>query len=130
MARPQITIEPTTVRAMLAQGMTYEQAASALGVNVATLERRRKQDEKLECACKEGKAQGINAITNVLFETAKGGNVTAMIFYLKNQAGWKDKQEIEGDINHKYYMEGPPKSEDKQSWHDQYSPKDSAQTMQ
>ena len=34
-------------------------------------------------------------ITNALFEKAKEGDNTAMIFYLKNRAGWKDKIETE-----------------------------------
>ena len=34
-------------------------------------------------------------ITNALFTSAKDGNLGAMIFFLKNRAGWKDKIETE-----------------------------------
>ena len=33
-------------------------------------------------------------IANKLFEAAKNGNTPAMIFFLKVQGGWKEKQEI------------------------------------
>jgi hypothetical protein len=46
-------------------------------------------------AIKRGKAKGIVTITNALYEKAKEGDNTAMIFYLKNRAGWRDKIETE-----------------------------------
>ena len=45
-------------------------------------------------AIKKGEARGIGDVTNALFEnaTVKKDNV-AIIFYLKNRAGWVDKTE-------------------------------------
>jgi hypothetical protein len=45
-------------------------------------------------AIKKGEASGIGEVTNALFEnaTVKRDNV-AIIFYLKNRAGWVDKTE-------------------------------------
>jgi hypothetical protein len=44
---------------------------------------------------KKGAAKGIEEISNKLFEMALAGNVTAMIFFLKTRAGWKEGQEID-----------------------------------
>ena len=40
-------------------------------------------------------------MTNALFEAATGEkpNTSAQIFYLKNRAGWRDKQEVESTLN-------------------------------
>jgi hypothetical protein len=45
-------------------------------------------------AIKRGEAMGIEEVTNALFENATlERDNTAIIFYLKNRAGWVDKQE-------------------------------------
>lgn len=46
-------------------------------------------------AIKRGKLKGITVVANKLFEAANSGNTTAMIFFLKCQAGWKEAQKIE-----------------------------------
>ena len=55
-----------------------------------------------EDAIKRGKAKGIAQVTNSLFTSATDGNVTAQIFYLKNQdpKTWKDRVEnVHATIN-------------------------------
>lgn len=37
----------------------------------------------------------MTIIANKLFETAKEGNVGAMVFFLKTQGGWKETQRTE-----------------------------------
>jgi len=45
-------------------------------------------------AIKRGEAMGIEEVTNALFENATvERDNTAIIFYLKNRAGWVDKTE-------------------------------------
>jgi uncharacterized membrane protein YvbJ len=45
-------------------------------------------------AIKKGEASGIEQVTNALFENATvERDNTAIIFYLKNRAGWVDKTE-------------------------------------
>ena len=51
-------------------------------------------EKEFSDAIKRGQAQGVDAVTNKLFEKATEGDNTSMIFYLKNRAGWKDKQEF------------------------------------
>jgi len=82
------------VESLAAQGMTIEQIAHALGIGESTLyDKKAKNPEMLE-ALKRGQAKGIATISNSLFNKAKSGDVTSMIFYLKCRAGWRE-QDVE-----------------------------------
>ena len=123
MPRKKAQISPGAVRVLLQQGLTYKQCANALGVSDDTMARRRKEEPDLEQACLEGKAVGVQKITNALFKAGMGGNVTAMIFYLKNQAGWKDRVEgFDGDITKTYVIMGSQPAETVESWVDKHKP--------
>jgi hypothetical protein len=45
-------------------------------------------------AIKKGRAEGLNKVSNALFEKATQGNVTAMIYYLKvrDRENWGENQ--------------------------------------
>jgi len=82
-----------TERAM-AQGLTKEQCAAALGISVSTFQLYQAKYSEFSEAIKRGEAMGIEEVTNALFENATlERDNTAIIFYLKNRAGWVDKQE-------------------------------------
>ena len=81
-------------------GLTEEQIAESLGISRSTITRRKRDDDAFDAALKAGRASGVAAVTNALFEAATGEkpNTSAQIFYLKNRAGWRDKQDIEANI--------------------------------
>ena len=82
-----------TERAM-AQGLTKEQCAAALGISRSKFFEIQEQNVDFLDAIKRGEAMGIEEVTNALFENATlERDNTAIIFYLKNRAGWVDKQE-------------------------------------
>lgn len=83
------------VEALAAQGLTHEQIALSLGVSETTLYKNKAELPEVAEAIKRGQAKGISAVTNALFESAKGGNLGAQVFYLKNRAGWADKTETD-----------------------------------
>ena len=80
-----------------------KQIASCLGVGRSTLYNRMKDDVDVLDAIKAGRAKGIATLTNALFQSAKGGNITAQIFYLKNRDPdeWRDRRdhEVSGELN-------------------------------
>lgn len=88
--KPKIQIDLNKVESLAANGLTDEQIASALGISRTTLANRKRENEQFVQAIKRGKAKGIALVTNKLMESIKGGNMTAMIFFLKTQAGWKE----------------------------------------
>lgn len=77
------------------EGMTMEQIADSLGMGASTLYEKKAEFPEFLESIKKGQAQGIHEITNALFQSGKKGNLGAQIFYLKNRAGWRDKQEVD-----------------------------------
>ena len=88
--KPKIHIDLKQVESLAANGLTQEQIAAALGISESTLHKRKRGNTEFTAAIKRGKAKGIALVTNKLMESIKGGNMTAMIFFLKTQAGWKE----------------------------------------
>ena len=88
--KPKIKIDLKQVESLAANGLTQEQIAAALGISESTLHKRKKENTEFTAAIKRGKAKGIALVTNKLMESIKGGNMTAMIFFLKTQAGWRE----------------------------------------
>ena len=91
--------------AYAAQGLTQEQIAMALGIGLSTLYEKQNEFTEFAEAIKRGKGKGIQTITNRLYEKALEGDNTAMIFYLKNRAGWQDKIEKETIVEHKQVID-------------------------
>lgn len=90
-------IDPAKVETLAAQGLTVDQIASCLGVGRSTLYDRMGTEADVSDAIKAGRAKGIATVTNALFQSAKGGNTTAQIFYLKNRQPneWRDRRDHE-----------------------------------
>jgi len=100
--RKRINIDLEQVENLASRGLGTTQIARALGVSWDTIDRNRKRSADFEDALKRGKAKGLAQVTNSLFTSATDGNVTAQIFYLKNQDAktWKDRQEtVHATIN-------------------------------
>lgn len=70
-------------------GLSDEQIAQKIGIAPRTLERWKSKYSQIRQCLKMGKEQANFIIENELFKKAKNGNVTAMIFYLKNN--WREK---------------------------------------
>ena len=100
--RKRIEIDLEQVENLASRGLGTTQIARALGVSWNTIDRNRKRSVDFEDAIKRGKARGLAQVTNSLFTSATDGNVTAQIFYLKNQDAktWKDRVEnVHATIN-------------------------------
>lgn len=94
----QVTPEVVAkVESMASLGLTIEQLAKCVGTSSATFSKARKQVPELETAYQAGKAKGVLTIANALFNKAKNGDTTAMIFFLKNRAPdeWMDRRNHE-----------------------------------
>jgi hypothetical protein len=100
--RKKINIDLEQVENLASRGLGTTQIARALGVSWNTIDRNRKRSVDFEDAIKRGKARGLAQVTNSLFTSATDGNVTAQIFYLKNQDAktWRDRVEnVHATIN-------------------------------
>jgi hypothetical protein len=86
--------EVETLGALLSLDQIADYFGMARNTFTAICER---QPEVLE-RYKKGKAKAIGAVAKGLLQQAREGNMTAAIFYLKTQAGWRETtvQEITG----------------------------------
>jgi hypothetical protein len=93
-----IDVDYEQVERLAGQGLSKREIAYCLGIGESTVYKKQKTDVEFREAIKKGRAAGLKTITNALFETGSGGNVTAQIFYLKNRAPdkWSDRREITG----------------------------------
>ncbi|MFA7174479.1 MAG: hypothetical protein WC340_13930 [Kiritimatiellia bacterium] len=86
--------EPTRATRDLVQlhtmvGTTQETIASIIGIDPKTL--RKYYRDELD----QSKAKANATIGGALFNKAKSGDTTAMIFWMKTQAGWKETTAID-----------------------------------
>lgn len=84
----------TKIHQHASRGLTKEQIAAAMGWSRATIFNKIKKNVDVLDAIKRGQADGLQEVSNALFENAtKHNNITAQIFYLKNRApdDWKDR---------------------------------------
>jgi len=107
--RPKFEVTPEVLentRRFMAQGLTREQCAASLGISVATFYVYQAENSEFSEAIKRGEALGIEEVTNALFENATlERDNTAIIFYLKNRAGWVDKQEHKVETENKVTLD-------------------------
>lgn len=78
-------------------GLTDEQIAKNMGIAVKTLYRWKNDHCQICQALKKGKEISDYEIENALYEKARNGDVTAIIFYLKNRrpGKWRDKKDMD-----------------------------------
>ena len=91
---PRHEHEPTdamrqTVQLHATVGTTQEDIARIIGIDAKTLRKHYRDELDLS------RAKANATIGGALFNKAKGGDTAAMIFWMKTQAGWREKQEIE-----------------------------------
>ena len=107
--RPRFEVTPEVceqVENLAAQGLTVDQIALVLGVHKATLFDKQNEYSDFSDAIKRGRGKGIANVTNALYEKATvDKDNTAMIFYLKNRAGWVDKQEVQSTIEQRHVID-------------------------
>lgn len=70
-------------------GLTDEQIAHNIGINVRTLDKWKAKYSQIRQSLKVGRETANFIVERELFQKAIGGNTTAMIFWLKNN--WRDK---------------------------------------
>ena len=77
-------------------GLTIDQVANVFGLHVRTLNRRAQDQKEITEAFHRGKAVAISNVAKTAYQMAVSGKVPAMtMFYLKCQARWKERVEVE-----------------------------------
>lgn len=77
------------VKTLSAVGIRHEDIATKIDISSDTLVKHYKRE------LDDGRVDANAAIGRSLYEQAKTGNTTAMIFWLKTRAGWKETERHE-----------------------------------
>jgi hypothetical protein len=88
--RKELTDEQITHVEKLSAVLTQEQIADFLGVTDRLLRRRIVDDPRVSSAYKRGRANAVGVAGGKLLELVNKGNLGAICFYLKCQAGWRE----------------------------------------
>lgn len=83
------------IEKMSGLGLTQIQIASYYGISHMTWHKMKNKDERIDRAVKKGKSEIIEVVAGKLMQQINSGNLTAIIFYLKTQAGWREKNSLE-----------------------------------
>jgi len=99
----------------LAAYLSIEQISAYLGMSKVTFYEIMKRQPIISERYKRGKAKAIVSISQGLIREAQAGNTTAAMFYLKTQAGWREKEKEdvpeENNLNIKIEIEDAKKSQ-------------------
>ena len=79
----------------LAAVCTKSQMAAYFGMTEKTFRAVEERQPEVSTAYRKGRAKAIAEVSSVLYEKAIGGDMRAIQFYLKTQAGWTEKTHIE-----------------------------------
>jgi hypothetical protein len=90
-----LTVEQKSELKTLAKVLSAEQIADYFGISRTTFFEIKSRDEEVSVLYKKGKSEAVASIAAGLLKKAQGGDLGAQIFFLKTQAGWKEKSEIE-----------------------------------
>lgn len=93
--RPPImlTDEQKNMVQQMAKVSTVQQIADYLGISRSGFFKLIEADEEVYGLYKKGRVEGHYFVAGHLMKKIKGGDTTAMIFYLKTQSRWKEPTE-------------------------------------
>jgi hypothetical protein len=100
MGRKPKTLTPDQIKEVetIAALLSQDQMADYFGITRPTLVAMMERDHEIALRYKKGKARAIGMVAKGLLQEARNGNLTAMMFYLKTQAGWREKDREEDHI--------------------------------
>ena len=83
----------------LAAVTSKKQMADYFGISETTLREVEGRQPEVSIAYQKGRAKAIAKMGSSLIQNGLKGNVTAQIFYMKTQAGWRETEQEQGNQN-------------------------------
>lgn len=95
--RPALMLDQRQLLQVEALGafLTLEQVADYFEMSRPAFALVRERQPEVDSHYKKGRTKVIKNIANSLITQARKGNLTAIIFYLKTQAGWRETESNE-----------------------------------
>ena len=78
--------------------LTLDQIADYFCIGRTTFHRIMERQEEVSVRYKKGRTNAIGTVAKSLIQQAREGNITAQIFYLKTQGGWKEGNQLEIEV--------------------------------
>lgn len=104
-------IQRREVSAYAAVGTPHHSIAKLVGLSIKTLLKHYRDE------LDTGKARANAQVGKTLFQQAIGGNTTAAIFWMKAQAGWTDRLQIDGQMEvTQFVVRAPEPAKDASEW--------------
>lgn len=97
MGRPLTVLSDEQIKevAELAEsGLNCEQIAHYFGMGETTFLELRNRDKKVSVAYKMGRSAGLKKATGLLWRKMLDGDTASIIFYLKTQGRWSEKNNL------------------------------------
>ena len=83
----------------LASVLTKSQLSDYMGISENTFRAIELRQPEVFEGYKRGKSKAIAAVAGNLVNQATQGNISASMFYLKTQAGWREQETVEPSFN-------------------------------
>lgn len=87
----------TTIERAAGLGLSLDNISYLIGLSPRTLDRRLSDCKEAREAYNKGRAIAHEKVASKLFDLIEKGEPAAIFFYLKCQAGWREKDKIEND---------------------------------
>lgn len=97
----QVLPKLNLVKGWAREGLTDVQIANKLGITESTFYKYKQKYSEFSESLKESKEEADVNVETALYQAAINGNITAMIFWLKNRCPkqWREKPEPKEDEN-------------------------------
>lgn len=98
--RPPVVFDEAKIAQVeaLAAVLSKKQMADYFGIDENTFRAVEERQPEVFQAYQKGRGKAIAGVGSNLITQARNGNVTAAIFYLKTQAGWKEDHTEEREL--------------------------------
>jgi hypothetical protein len=122
--RPPKDITLGQVEAAAAYSLNHKQLAAILGCHRKTIQNRMQEPEFRE-AYERGRARAESEVLQLLYRSARDGNVKAMIFLAQSILGLSTRETLrhEGEVTTRYVVELPAEVP-MATWQQQFRPRD------
>jgi hypothetical protein len=122
--RPRKEFTPGQVEAAAAYSLNFRQLAAILGVHRNTITNRMDEDPEYREAYERGKGKAEGEILQLLYDSARNGNVKAQIFLAQSILGLSSRETLrhEGEVSGKFVVELPAESPSLGAWESTFRP--------
>lgn len=95
--RPTKVLTPEQIAQVETLGsvLSIEQISDYFGISKQTFYKIMERQPEIKTQYDKGKAKAIGSVAKGLLQEAQKGNMTAAIFYLKTQAGWRETNNLD-----------------------------------